>query len=48
MVLRGSSSLWVGPMKYPWSTANITDRPVSGLMILDRRFSIPQSNVQRA
>src|SRR5438093_13037070 len=30
-------------MKYPWSTASITVRPVSGLIILESRFFIPQS-----
>src|SRR6266568_9016068 len=43
MVFLGCSSLWVGPIKYPWSTASITVLPVSGLIILERRFWRPQS-----
>src|SRR3989304_1539754 len=43
MVLRGSSRPLVGPKKYPWSTASITARPSSGLIILANLFFIPQS-----
>jgi hypothetical protein len=43
-VLHGSSSLRVGPRKYPWSMGRISERPVLGLRIRDNRFFIPQSN----
>ncbi len=43
IVFLGTSSLLVGPRKYPWSTASMTERPFSGLMILDILFFKPQS-----
>src|SRR3989442_1102603 len=41
-VLRGISSLCVGPRKYPWSAASMTVWPSVGRMIRESRFWSPQ------
>jgi hypothetical protein len=43
MVFLGTSSLDVGPRKYPWSTASITERPVFGTIMREILFCKPQS-----